>query len=86
MWDAVQETHGNDLLTRQGIKASANELERLEMLRRIDCSTLQARSEGLKGEPMRRRIEELADRPHTDKRIHLRWQKEIKELKEKRVL
>jgi hypothetical protein len=86
-WDAVQEAHGNDYLARQGVKASANELERLEMLRRIDCATMQARSENLKGEPLRRRIEQLAgSTPDTDKRVHLRWQKEIKELKEKRAL
>ena len=86
-WDIVQETHGNDDLGRQGVKASANELERLEMLRRIDCATQQAKSEGLKGEPMRRRIEALANRqPFTDKRIHIRWQNEIKELKGKGML
>ena len=87
IWDAVQETHGNDFLARQGVKMSGNELQRLEMLRRIDCATQQARAEGLEGEPMRRRIEELSgSTPNTDKRVHLRWQKEIKELKEKRML
>ncbi|MDB6028026.1 MAG: hypothetical protein JWM68_4249 [Verrucomicrobiales bacterium] len=87
MWDAVQETHWNPDLTWQGPKASGNELERLEMLRRIDCATIQGKAEGLKGEPLRRRVEELAGLPpHTDKRTHIRWQNEIKELKKKGVL
>ena len=85
-WDIVQETHGNDDLTRQGVKASGNELERLEFLRRIDCATQQSRAEGLEGEPLRRRIEELAGIAYTDKRIHIRWQADITTLKEKRAL
>ncbi len=57
------------------------------MLRRIDAATIQAKSEGLKGEPLRRRIEEIAKPPsHTDKRTHIRWQNEIKALKKKGIL
>ncbi|MDB6028024.1 MAG: hypothetical protein JWM68_4247 [Verrucomicrobiales bacterium] len=48
---------------------------------------MQAKAEGLKGEPLRRRVEELAGLPpHTDKRTHIRWQNEIKELKTERAL
>ncbi len=86
MWEAVMDTHWNPDRTRQGPKASGNELERLEMFRRLDAATIQAKSENLQGEPFRRRVEELAQRPHTDKRIHIRWQNEIKKLKEKGLL
>ena len=86
-WEAIFDTHWDPDLKKQGAKASLNEIDRLEMFRRIDAATIQAQSEGLKGEPMRRRIEELAKLPpNADKRTHLRWQKEIKELKKKRVL
>ncbi len=87
VWEAVFDTHWDPDLKKQGVKASLNEIDRLEMLRRIDTASIQAQSEGLKGEPMRRRIEELAKLPsNTDKRTHLRWQKEIKELKRKGIL
>ncbi len=32
----------------------------IQILRRVDAATVQAKSEGLKGEPFRRRIEEIA--------------------------
>ena len=87
LWELFQEKHYVPGVGKQGAKASLNEVERIEMLRRIDDATTKAKSDGLTGEKMRRRIEEIAKvTPFTDKRIHLRWQKEIKELKEKRVL
>ncbi|MDB6027504.1 MAG: hypothetical protein JWM68_3727, partial [Verrucomicrobiales bacterium] len=87
IWEAVLAMHWDPDLKKQGAKASLNELDRLAMLRRIDCATIQGRSEGLKGEPLRRRIEELAQLPpFTDKRTHIRWQNEINTLKEKGTL
>ena len=87
LWEAFLDTHWDPDLKKQGAKASLNELDRIEMLRRIDTATIQTKSEGLKGEPGRRRIEELAKLPaHTDKRVHIRWQNEIKELKKKGML
>ena len=56
MWDGVQDT-------RQSPKASGNELDRLEMRRRVDAATIQGQSENLKGEPLRRRVEEIAKLP-----------------------
>ena len=87
LWERFQEKHYDPGVGKQGAKASLNELDRLEMLRRINAATIQAKSEGVKGEPMRRRIEELAKLPpNTDKRTHLRWQKEIEQLKKRGML
>ena len=86
IFEAVQESHWHPDLTAQGPKASANELERLEMLRRIDCARTQAKAENLKGEPFRRRIEEIAKVPVTDKRVHIRWQNDIEKLKARGIL
>jgi hypothetical protein len=84
LWELFQEKHYDPGVGKQGRKASINEVERIDMLRRIDAATLQAKSENLKGEPLRRRIEDMAKLPpHTDKRTHIRWQNEIKELKKK---